>query len=84
MEDNDFIDHLVFSDKTIFHLNVKVKHHCVRIWETEQPHAVVTHKCDSCKLNVFGAISKTKVYRPCCSVNKTVMGVFQIDMMQLW
>lgn len=83
-EDDDFIGRLVFSDEATFHLNGKVNRHNVRIWGTEQPLAVVEHERDSPKLNVFAAISKTKVYGPFFFMDKTVTGISYLDMLQLW
>lgn len=58
MEDDDFANRLVFSDEASFHLNGKLNRH-IRMWGTEQRNSV---ECEhnSLKLNVFGALSKTK------------------------
>lgn len=81
MEDDDFLDRLVFSDKVTFYLNGTVNRHNVRIWSTDQPLAIVEHESDSPKLNIFCAISKTKVI---FFMDKTVTGISYLDMTQLW
>jgi len=38
MEENYFVERLIFCDEATFHISVKVNVHNVRIWGTEQPH----------------------------------------------
>lgn len=63
MEDDDFVNHLEFSNKVTLHLNEKVNHHNITIWSTEQPNSVERER-NSPKLNVFAAIFETKMYGP--------------------
>jgi hypothetical protein len=62
LEEDGFAEKLVFSDEVTFHVCGKVNHHNVRIWGTENPHAMMEHIHDSPKVNVFCAVSSCKVY----------------------
>lgn len=84
MEEDNFAERLIFSDESTFHLSGKVNRHNVRIWATENPTAVIEHERDSPKLNVFCAISVTKVYGPFFFMEKTVTGITYLDMLQNW
>lgn len=84
MEGDGFANRLVFSDEATFYLSGKVNRHNIRIWGTENPHATVQHERDSPKLNVFCAVSSTKVYGPFFFNENTVTGISYLDMLQLW
>lgn len=85
MEDDDgFEDCLVFSDEANFHISGKVNRHNVRIWGTQQPYVTVQHERDSAKVNVFAAISKSKLYGPFFFAEKTVTGMSFLDMLEQW
>ena len=56
MEENDFVERLIFCDEATFHISGKVNVHNFRIWGTEQPHAQIQHQRDSPKVNVFCAV----------------------------
>ena len=62
----------------------KVNRHNVRIWGTENPHETMEHVRDSPKVNVFYAISSSKVYGPFFFAESTVTGIIYLDMLQLW
>jgi hypothetical protein len=62
--DETFGDYLVFSNEINFYLSRKAKKKNVLILGTEQPHVTVQVIRDSSKVNVFCAVSKTKVYSP--------------------
>ena len=64
LEENEFLERVVFSDEATFHTSGKVSKHNVRIWGEENPHASVKHVRDSLKVNVFCAISKIRLYGP--------------------
>jgi hypothetical protein len=72
MEDDSFLPCLIFSDEATFHLRGKVNRHNVCIWGTQNPRETVEHERDSPKLNVFCAISQTKVYGPYFFERETV------------
>jgi hypothetical protein len=57
MEEDGFVERLIFSDEATFHISGKVNIHDVRIWGTE-------HQGDSPRVNVFCAVSSKKVHGP--------------------
>ena len=62
---SDFVTTIVFSDKSTFNLNGKVSTHQTRIWGTKRPTTFLEHNArNSPKLNVFCAISTSKIYGP--------------------
>ena len=56
----------------------------MRLWGTENPRAIVALERDSPKVNVFCAMSQTKLYWPFFFCEKTVTGTSYLDMLQLW
>jgi len=44
MTEEGFLDRVVFSDESTFHISGKVHRHNVRIWSTENPHEMVQHE----------------------------------------
>lgn len=82
--DEGFAGTLTFSDEATFHLSGKVNRHNVRVWGTELPHTCVELQRDSPKVNVFCAISKTKLYGPFFFIEQTVTGIVYLDMLQVW
>lgn len=84
MEEDTFLPRLVFSDEATFHVSGKVNRHNVRIWGSENPHQTVEHERDSPKVNVFCAVSQTKVYGPHFFEENTVNGASYLAMLQNW
>jgi hypothetical protein len=84
IEDENFLQRMVFSDEATFHLCGKVNRHNVRIWGSENPHAYVEHVRDSPKVNVFCAIANNKVYGPFFFIEQTINGIVFLDMMTEW
>ena len=84
MEENDFVDKLIFCDEATFHISGKVNVHNVHIWGTEQPHAQTEHQRDSPKVNVFCAMSCEKVHGPFFFTEATVTGDSFLDMLENW
>lgn len=84
MEDNGFLQRIVYSDEATFHVSGKVNRHNVRIWGLQNPHATSQHERDSPKVNVFCALSRTKVYGPFFFAEGTVTGISYLDMLEQW
>ena len=84
LEDNDFVERLIFCDEATFHISGKVNVHNVRIWGTEQLHAQIEHRHDSPKINVFCAVSRKKVHSPFFFPDATVTGDSFLDMLENW
>jgi hypothetical protein len=81
MEDDTFLPHLIFSDEATFHLSGKVNRHNVRIWGLQNPQEALEHERDSLKVNVFCALSQTKVYGPFFFAENMVAGVTYLVML---
>ena len=84
MTEDDFLDRVVFSDESTFHINGKVHRHNVRIWGTENPHEMVQRERASPKISVFCAMSTRKVYGPFFFHEDTVTGTSYLEMLQTW
>ncbi|PNF28274.1 hypothetical protein B7P43_G06511 [Cryptotermes secundus] len=84
MEDDGFVERLVFIDEATFYLIGIVNRHNVRIWGTQNPHAQIEHERDSPKINVFCAVSQQKVYGPFFFAEATVTGNTYPDMLENW
>jgi hypothetical protein len=50
MEEDGFMERLIFSDEATFHISGKVNRSNIRIWGTEHPHAMIEHQRDSEKV----------------------------------
>jgi hypothetical protein len=61
MDEECFIERLIFPDEASFHISGKVNRHSIHIWGMEQPHAQIEHQRDSPKVNVFCEVSREKV-----------------------
>jgi hypothetical protein len=84
LEDDYFATNVIFSNEATFHLSGKVNRHNVSVWGTEPPHEIVQLERDSPKVNVFCAMSQTKLYGPFFFGERTVTGRCYLDMLQLW
>jgi hypothetical protein len=78
-EDDAFFDWLIVSDEPDFHIGGKVTKHNVRIWGTENPREMVEHVRGSPKVNVFCAVSGTKVCGLFFFRENTVTGRIYLD-----
>ena len=79
-----FLDRVVFSDKSTFHISGKVHRHNVRIWGTENPNEMVQHERASPKINIFCAMSTRTVDGPFFFREDTVTGTSYLEMLQTW
>ena len=69
----DFLQTMIFSHESMFHLSGKVCKHNLRIWGTEKPtDKLLQHVRNSPKLNVICAMSVKKIYGPFFFENDTV------------
>jgi hypothetical protein len=83
-EEDYFFNRLIFGDESTFHLSGKVNKHDVSIWGTENPRELVQYVLDSPKVNVFCAVSCTKVYGPFFPHENTATGITYLDMVSEW
>ncbi|GBO14512.1 hypothetical protein AVEN_242563-1 [Araneus ventricosus] len=84
MEVDDICTRLVSSYEATFHLSGKVNRHNVRIWDLANPHTWIQNERDSPKVNVFCAMSVSKIYGPFFFAEKTVTGSTYLDMLEIW
>ena len=63
-DDPHLLSKIIFSNEATFHVNGKVNRHNVRIWGSQNPHAVLQVERDSPKVNVFCAVTERTVYGP--------------------
>ena len=83
LEEDEFNERFVFSDKSTFYMNGTVYRHNVRIWSEENPHAIIEDERDSPKVNVFCVILKYHVYGP-FFFEENVTGDVYLQMLQNW
>ncbi|GFX80263.1 retrovirus-related Pol polyprotein from transposon 17.6 [Trichonephila clavipes] len=57
----NFMDYVVLINESTFHLHAYVNIHNASLWSLENPHEVLELQRDSPKLNVFSAISRSKM-----------------------
>ena len=81
-DDNDFLNHVAFSDEATFHTCGKVHRHNCRIWGEENPHVVMEYERDSPKVNVWCALTCDTVIGPFFFAEKTVTGTTYLDMLE--
>ncbi|GBO45561.1 hypothetical protein AVEN_270657-1 [Araneus ventricosus] len=63
-DDENYLRKWFFSDESTFHVSGKVNKHNCRIWGSENPHDYRELERDSPKVNVWCALSHTKVIGP--------------------
>ena len=77
-----FGEKVISFDEATFHLSGKVNRHNVRVWCTQNGPKCIEPARDSPKINLFCAVSASKVYRPFFFPKRTVTGVVYLDMLQ--
>jgi hypothetical protein len=82
--DNGFLERVIFSDESSFHVCGVVNRHNCRIWGSESPHAVREYERDSPKLNVWCALPRHEVIGPFFFQEKTVNSTNYLDMLELF
>ncbi|GFO19801.1 hypothetical protein PoB_004630600 [Plakobranchus ocellatus] len=60
----DLLSKIIFRDEATLHLSGKMNRHNVRIWGTQNPHAILEFERTSHKVNVFYAVTERAVYGP--------------------
>ncbi|GFG39814.1 hypothetical protein Cfor_10589 [Coptotermes formosanus] len=81
-DDARFLDNIIFSDGSTFHVTSKVNTHNSMIWGTENLHASVEHVRDSCKVNVFCALCKDRVYSPFFFMRTTITSAMYLEILE--
>ena len=80
--DGKFLDSVIFSDESTFHVSGRVNIHNCRIWGSENPRVSLEHVRDSPKVNVFCALSRERVYGPFFFMETTITGIVYLDTLQ--
>ena len=73
---------LFFSDETTFHVSGEDDKHNALIWGTENQNATLEHVRGSTTVNVFGAMSKKRVYVPFFYKGATVNDEAYLNMLK--
>ncbi|PNF31024.1 hypothetical protein B7P43_G18027 [Cryptotermes secundus] len=77
-DDEKFLDSIIFSDESMFHVSGKVNTHNCRIWGSENPRVSLENVRDSPKMNVFCALSKERVYGPFFFMETTITSIIYL------
>jgi len=81
-ENDNYLDLVLFSDESTFHVCGKVNRHNCRIWDSENPHQVIEYERDTPKLNVWLGLHKHGVIGPFFFTESTVTGHSYLDMLE--
>jgi hypothetical protein len=60
-DDERFLDSVIFSEESTFHVSGKVNIHNCRIWGSKNPSVFLEHVREIAKVNVFCTLSKESV-----------------------
>jgi hypothetical protein len=71
----------VFSDEAGFHLSDRINQYNIRIWGSENPHAMFEHTQVTPKVNVVCAVSK-QMFGPFFFAKRTVTGCACLNMLE--
>ena len=82
INNENFLDHILFSDKAIFHTCGKVNKHNCCIWDSKPPHATFEWQKDSPKVNVLLVFTKITVYAGFMFAEHAIMGNIYLDMLK--
>src|SRR5207253_8482615 len=80
-EEPEYLNRILFSDESTFHVSGKVNGHNVRIWGTENPHEVMEHERDSPKVNVWCGLMHDHVVGPFVFAKPTINMNTYVDML---
>ena len=81
-DDGKFLDSVIFSDESTFHVSCRVNTHNCRIWGSENPRVSLEHVPNSPKMNVFCDLGKERVYSTFFFMETTITGIVHLDMLQ--
>jgi len=82
IEENNYLDLVLFSDESTFHVCGKLNRHNCRIWGSENPHQVIEYERDTPKLNVWLGLHKHGVIGPFFFMESTVTGHSYLNMLE--
>ena len=73
---SNFLEQIIFSDESTFHVSGKVNKHNVRIWGSENPHVTGEYVRDSPKVNVWCGVPHERVIGPFFSMSQPLPPTF--------
>jgi hypothetical protein len=76
-----FLDSVISSDESTFHVSGQVNTHKCRIWGSKNPRASLAHVRDNPKVNVLCALSKEAVYGS-FFMETTITNIVYLDMLR--
>ena len=82
VENNNYLDLVLFSDESTFHVCGKVNRHNCCIWCSQNPHQVIEYERDTPKLNVSLGLHNHGVIGPFFFMESTVTGHSYLDMLE--
>jgi hypothetical protein len=82
IEENNYLDLVLFSDESNFHVCGEVNWHNCHIWGSKNPHQVIECERDTPKLNAWLGLHKNGVISPFFFMESTVTGHSYLDMLE--
>jgi hypothetical protein len=83
IEENDnYLDFMLFSDESTFHVCGKINRHNCRIWGSGNPHQVIEYERDTPKLSVWLGLHKHGVIGQFFFMESMVTGHSYLDMLE--
>ncbi|CAF1482110.1 unnamed protein product [Rotaria magnacalcarata] len=82
LEDSHMQENLFFSDEATFYVSGLVSKHNIRYWSETNPHVTIETVMNSPKLNVWCAMSKSKLLGPYFFEDDTVNGANYLLMLE--
>jgi hypothetical protein len=80
--DQRFVDSVIFSDESTFHVSSEVNIHNCNIWGSNNPRVSLEHVRYIPRVNVFCAFSKERVQGPFFFMQTTITDILYLDMLQ--
>lgn len=83
-DSEDFLNNVIFTDESTFHVNGVVNRHNCRIWGSQKPQEIVQYQRDSPKVNVWCGLMNDRIVGPFIFAEKTITGDIYYDMLELY
>uniref|UniRef100_A0A1B6EKB9 DUF4817 domain-containing protein n=1 Tax=Cuerna arida TaxID=1464854 RepID=A0A1B6EKB9_9HEMI len=83
-DSEDFLNNVMFTDESTFHVNGVVNRHNCRIWGSQKPQEIVQYQRDSPKVNVWCGLMNDRIVGPFIFAEKTITGDIYCDMLELY
>lgn len=83
-ENPNYLNNVLFTDESTFHVNGVVNRHNCRIWGSEKPREIVQHQRDSPKVNVWCGLMNDRIVGPFIFCENTINGDIYCEMLELY